>query len=632
MIGSHVKWKGQWNGLLGKWTDSRDYPVGPFVLPGLQGYYDTSDTSSLVYDSAGRVSLLMDKSGNSQATCFVSNVAASNSLSAPTKSVLGNQLFSLDVGLDDYTPGSDVTIASKLSGNDGFAIQVLTTGVVRLRIGDGVSVTNVDSTASLSIADMVRGTIGIIWADGLGASFTQNGATLGVPVAAVKTLTNAAVAMTVGTITGRIYRFTALGFYDCNPAGATRGSTSFASGGDTWTLATSGATGARISGERDFYQGTVANQPIYLPWGGTNYGYLNGTAANYFSTPDSASFPTGDIDIRYFGSLDDWTPATAQALVSKDAGGSNRTCVLSILIGGLPNFYISVDGTATSSATASTLPVGAVNGMDYGIRVTRASATGTVTFYTSLDGENWTQLGTTQPTTSGALFDGTSELWVGKRVSVSDSISGRPKRVRVYNGINGTAVFDFAASRYVSGPTFTASTGEVWTVNGGALIVVRTGLYGDGSNDYLKSAMFVLAQPETACLVASQVGWTSGDYVFDGNAANGGALIQTTSTPRVNLNAGSSVAGNTDWLAKTVAAVFALFNGASSTLGINRVARTTGNAGAGVMNGFTLFANGSGSSNGNVFVSEVAVYSTAISPASQDAIALYEGRKWRFTV
>jgi hypothetical protein len=49
---------------------------------------------------------------------------------------------------------------------------------------------------------------------------------------------------------------------------------------------------ARIHGARDLYMGTAASQPTYLPWEGSNYGYLNGVTGNYFSTPDSAAGPS----------------------------------------------------------------------------------------------------------------------------------------------------------------------------------------------------------------------------------------------------------------------------------------------------------------------------------------------------
>jgi len=49
MIGSHVKWRGQWNSLLGKWTDKNDYPMDPRNLPGLGPYY----TAQTLQDQGG---------------------------------------------------------------------------------------------------------------------------------------------------------------------------------------------------------------------------------------------------------------------------------------------------------------------------------------------------------------------------------------------------------------------------------------------------------------------------------------------------------------------------------------------------------------------------------------------------
>lgn len=47
--------------------------------------------------------------------------------------------------------------------------------------------------------------------------------------------------------------------------------------------------------------------------------------------------------------------------------------------------------------------------------------------------------------------------------------TGRIHRVKVKNGIGGTVVADFDPSRWTTGDTFTASTGEVWTRNGNAM-------------------------------------------------------------------------------------------------------------------------------------------------------------------
>lgn len=396
----------------------------PYRLPDNAAIYDLSRLDSLIYDESNRLQLCGDSSGNSAVNCFASSGAASNTATTTTKSITGSQTITADVLFADYTPGTNHTLFSKLSGNDGIEALLLTTGVLRLRIGDGASITNVDSTAGVGVTDLVRATLALIWSDGVGATFTVNGAALGTAVAAVKTLTDAATTATIGTTAaGCIFRVQVGSVYDFNPSLASKLASSFSSGGDTWTVNTSGDTGARICGARDLVQMTQAKQPI--------------------------------------------------------------------------------------------LTIGAQN---------------------------------------------------------------------------------FA--------TF------------------------DGSNDYLKSAPFSLSQPTTVYFVGSQVTWTGGDALIDGNADSTGQLRQSAISPELRLNAGSEVATNGGYALNTRGLVTAIFNGAASFLKINKGVATTGSAGVAAMTGFTLGARGGGSAGfSNITASEIIIRSVADDATTQDRIAAFLMRK-----
>ena len=153
-------------------------------------------------------------------------------------------------------------------------------------------------------------------------------------------------------------------------------------------------------------------------------------------------------------------------------------------------------------------------------------------------------------------------------------------------------------------------------------------LYTDGVDDYYKTAPFALVQPESVYRVGSMVAWSSGKYLFDGNATNSGAVVMTTSTPQLNLNAGSSAAANTDLAVATTGVLGAVFNGASSSLCANNKAATTGSAGAGNMNGLTVAASGTIGNYANLTESELIVRSTADTPALQLRHAAYLMRKY----
>lgn len=247
----------------------------------------------------GTCALVADRSGQSAVNAVVCNGVASNSITSPTKSVTGNQIFTYDAQLSTWTPASNVTIFSKLSGNDGCELLILTTGVVRLRIGDGASVTNYDTTTGMSAAAFTRRTIIATYVDGGSGTLdvTVNGVALGAQVATAKTLTNAAATATFGmaTVIGCVFSTQVGSVYNMNPSASakllTNGAT-FVSGGDTYTLNSSGDLGARVCGARDLVQLTVAKQPAFSTGAdGVNILTFDGSNDYVKSAPFSLSQP-----------------------------------------------------------------------------------------------------------------------------------------------------------------------------------------------------------------------------------------------------------------------------------------------------------------------------------------------------
>ncbi|MFA5996288.1 MAG: LamG-like jellyroll fold domain-containing protein [Candidatus Paceibacterota bacterium] len=208
------------------------------------------------------------------------------------------------------------------------------------------------------------------------------------------------------------------------------------------------------------------------------FAQLPGTSGSYFSTPDSSvNSITGDIDIRAYVALDDWTPSGNQAIIARDSTGQVSS-TLYVDSTGLLNFYTSSDGTAVSTAVSSAA-VGAANGTALWVRVTRAYATGAVLFYTSSDGATWTQLGTSRTNTAGAIFDSNQPILIGANGTGTTALfAGRIYHVQIYNGIAGTLAVNFNPNTWTSGSTWTAgTTGETWTINGGASVFGGTGLW-----------------------------------------------------------------------------------------------------------------------------------------------------------
>jgi len=647
--------------------------VRPQQLPSLAAWYDVSDTSSMLrayntaVSSGNPVMLVADKSGNSAVNVLCLNGVAGNYASVPDAAAL-RLSSALDIDaqllLPSWATGTQTVAARWDTANTSYLFWVNATGNLELYLFNS-SEANATSSVAVPFSALGSGWVRATWrasdtrcqfftsTDGI--SWTQLGTdqVINKPSIAAGTAPLGIGATTTGTANrltgnvGRVRIYNAIRedggslVLDSDFAGAAKLAASFTcTTGQTVTINSTGATGARICGARDLYQGTAANQPTYLPWNGTNYGYLNGTGGNYYSSPNAAPLQiTGDLDLRWYGSLVDWTPAARAVLISKyNSTGNQRGYWLAVTTGGNLELNQSTDGTAVSTFTSS-VATGITDGALKWVRVTldvdNGAAGRTVTFYTSDDGSTWTPLGTAQiVATATNTFNCSATLNIGGNDAGAFNVPfAQVYRAQVYSGIAGTLAFDFNPSAYTSGTTFLDSAGGATiTLNGGSTIVRQTCLYIDGVNDFLRSPAFSLPQPVSRYTVGKHVSWTSGDYLLDGaTAANGAALIQTTSTPQLNLNAGSSVAANTGLVLQTISVIAEVFNGAASFLTIARQAATTGDAGAGAPNGVTIGASGAATAAnfGNMTISEHLVYAAAHKTNFSLRILMWLWRKWK---
>ena len=185
---------------------------------------------------------------------------------------------------------------------------------------------------------------------------------------------------------------------------------------------------------------------------------LPGASGNYASTPDAAPLDiVGDIDLRAQVALDDWTPVASQEVISKSlTTGNQRGYRLLVLSTGALQLQWSADGTAVISKD-STVSVGFADGLRKWIRATldvdNGAAGNDVKFYTSDDGETWTQLGATV-TTAGvtSIFSNTSPLELGATEGGTVfPLAGKIYAAQVYSGIAGTLVFNANFKKQLNG-------------------------------------------------------------------------------------------------------------------------------------------------------------------------------------
>jgi len=375
-------------------------------------------------------------------------------------------------------------------------------------------------------------------------------------------------------------------------------------------------------------QATEAAKPLLLSWEGTlrNYLFLPGATGNYASTPDSAANSiTGDIDIRCLCAPDSWTAGTFP-VVSKMNGAGQRSFRFYVSVGGFLAFDWSENGTAwkTEISTAAVSFTGNGTG---GIRVTLDAGASrgayAVSFYQSIDfGDTWNLLW------SGAsalgvtsIFNSTADLYIGQTQEVTANFfAGKIWNLTIRNGIAGagTVVVNFNCDKGSSySDTFTAGTGEVWTIlrdavdsTYKAILVDETMICFNGANWLKSAAIAALDQPCTVYIFMRIFAFTANDRIYDGATAGTGQL-RLTASPTIAAFAGTALA-NTTYTLGTFKIIAAVFNGASSRIKIDLSdAGVTGNAGTASMLGFTLGAAGNNANPINMAVKEAIIYDAA---------------------
>lgn len=399
-------------------------------------------------------------------------------------------------------------------------------------------------------------------------------------------------------------------------------------------------SGNSPAGERHLLQGTDGSRPLYLPWSGTNYGYTAATGTtNYFSTPDG----TGPNVIRSAFTLTakltptSWAPSVPQYLFSYGLIGSTFTCSVYLDSDGKIYFNGSTNGTSDAIA-GNSAALGFTDGAAGYVRITRNSS-GVPRFYKSANGTDWTNVTASTSGSGSTLYNTTADfILCGYAGASANSLVGAINWMTLHSGYDsttGTLALYFNPADYINGSTFTASTGEVWTLNGNALIVARAGVLFDGADDYLKSATFALAQPESVYCVAQQITWTSNDKVYDGySVTERMALLQSFggASPEVSTFAGTTAGPYLGWEVKTTASVFALFNGANGLFRVNAGTASAASTNTQSANGFTLGAAHGGTAPGHMLISEIVIFPTAHDTWQQLRMVAYLARKWRFAV
>ena len=245
------------------------------------------------------------------------------------------------------------------------------------------------------------------------------------------------------------------------------------------------ATGARVFMDHDgikAFNNSGLRSITIRPDGAGLVGYMwmPGDVNSIAMTPDAPGLDiTGDIDLRAEVALANYQLGRQWAFAKMhNTVGTTHAYGLSVRWDGLLTFHWSTDGTNETSRN-STVPVPFANGQRRWIRawldVDNGAGGHTVTFYTSVDGEFWTQLGAPVITAGvTSIFAGTAELVVGARISGVDRMTGKYYRGEIRSGFNGIVVASPDFGSQLAGTTsFTDSSANLWTLMGSAAIQIE---------------------------------------------------------------------------------------------------------------------------------------------------------------
>jgi hypothetical protein len=368
-----------------------------------------------------------------------------------------------------------------------------------------------------------------------------------------------------------------------------------------------------INSSGDAIQTTLASQPLLLAHNGINYYYGSGVLGNYCSTPDAAANQiVGNTEI--IAKVEFNSSTTNRIICSKWGNTVNLNFLLYIASDSKLWFNQSFDGITEVFATSSAAISTAVNTIIY-IKVTRVRSTGVVTFFTSSDGITYTQLGTPITSTAGDRFNN-----ITQNVNIAAYANGiatpftsalKIYQVTMSKQIGGAPLVDFNPQSYLASTSqtqWTSTTGEVWTINTGTAttgykgtLVDKTLFQADGVNDSLVSSTFSNTANITDHLVFRQMGWVSGDWLYDGTTGAGSTsgLQQTGTSPNARFEGVAGGLGVSYTLNTTNAsAILGNSAGGSVTHYKNNVLAMSGGT-KGDPNGISLMMRSDSASFGN---------------------------------
>lgn len=199
---------------------------------------------------------------------------------------------------------------------------------------------------------------------------------------------------------------------------------------------------------------------------------------------------SSDLDLRAYIAPDTWTGNAGQGtgIIAKWTDASTQFSFIFRLNSSAKtlNLLWSSNGSVTlfpSATSSANVPFadGSAGWVRATIDVDNGSNQRVIIFYTSTDGQTWTQLGSTVTQSGATMFlDSTTPLTIGiGNLAQPGLLAGNVLYAEMRNGIDGivVAVPDFRKLPWVVGETSTANhldrVGNTWTLNAAGAIIQR---------------------------------------------------------------------------------------------------------------------------------------------------------------
>lgn len=145
----------------------------------------------------------------------------------------------------------------------------------------------------------------------------------------------------------------------------------------------------------------------------------------------------------------------------------------------------------------------------------------------------------------------------------------------------------------------------------------------NGVSTCLSTSPFTFDQPATVYLLARQMNWSNNGRLVSGISTTA-VVLQAVASPRLGLNAGSSLNSISSLPVSTYGVICAVFNGTSSLLRIN-ASTLSGDAGLNGSGGFAIGAAVGGSNPSAMEAKEFIAFNAAHSTTTQTAVMVYLG-------